>query len=331
MHSKVVISNLVHPEIVDLLSSHAEVITNQTDVPLSREALMEKCRDADALIAFMPDSIDETFLKECPNLKIIACALKGYDNFDLDACARRDIWVTIVPDLLTAPTAELAVGLMIAIGRNLGPGENWIRSGQFDGWRPKFYGTSLDGSTIGILGAGAVGKAIARRLAGFRCQLLYHDQTRLDPDQEDDLRMQRAALQELTARSDFIVLALPLTPSTFHLVDDDFVAGMKKGSYLVNPARGSLVKESAVTEALHSGHLAGYAADTFECEEWARSDRPKSIHAGLLEHENVVLTPHLGSAVDVVRREIEREAVENVIQFLNGEPPKGAISGVRVT
>jgi phosphonate dehydrogenase len=215
---------------------------------------------------------------------------------------------------------------MIALGRNLAQGNTFVRSGAFAGWRPRFYGRSLDGSTVGIVGAGAVGKAIARRLAGFRCHLLYYDAQRLAPDQEDALRLQRASLADLRACCDFVVLALPLTEQTFHLVDAEFLAGMKPASYLINPARGSLVDETAVADALESGHLAGYAADTFECEEWARPDRPDAVNARLLDSEHSVLTPHLGSAVDLVRREIAQEAAESVVQCLRGERPKGAVN-----
>lgn len=326
MPTKIVVANWVHPEVLEYLSRFGEVVANETREPWSRADLIERCQGAQAMIAFMPESVDDDFLAACPDLRVIACALKGYDNFDVEACTRRGVWITFVPDLLTAPTAELTVGLMIALGRNIGPGNAYVKSGAFAGWRPRFYGCSLDGSTVGIIGAGAVGKAIARRLSGFRCSLLYYDANRLVPDQEDDLRLQRASLADLRAQSDFVVLALPLTDGTFHLVDGDFVAGMKAGAYLVNPARGSLVDEAAVAEALQRGHLAGYAADTFECEDWARADRPDGIDARLLDADNTLLTPHLGSAVDPIRLEIAMEAAESVAQFLRGERPKGALN-----
>lgn len=326
MRPRIVVANWVHPEVLDYLGQHGEVIANTEREPWPRPVLVGKCRDAEALVAFMPESVDDDFLAACPRLRIVACALKGYDNFDVAACTRRGVWLTIVPDLLTAPTAELAVGLMIALGRNLMQGDAFVRSGAFAGWRPRFYGRSLDGSTVGIVGAGAVGKAIARRLAGFRCHLLYYDAQRLAPDQEDELRLQRVSPADLRARSDFVVLALPLTEATFHLVDAEFLAGMNPGSYLVNPARGSLVDEAAVADALERGRLAGYAADTFECEEWARADRPDTVNAGLLDSGNTMLTPHLGSAVDQVRREIAQEAAESVVQCLRGERPRGAVN-----
>ena len=326
MSLKIVVANWVHPDVLQYLRQHGEVVANPEREPWSRDTLLGHCRDAAALIAFMPESVDDAFLAACPDLRIVACALKGYDNFDVDACTRRGVWITIVPDLLTAPTAELTVGLMIALGRNLGPGNAFVKSGAFAGWRPRFYGRSLDGSTVGIIGAGAVGKAIARRLAGFRCSLFYHDAHRLTPDQEDELRLQRMPLVTLRAQSDFVVLALPLTEGTFHIVDARFLADMKPSACLVNPARGSLVDEAAVADALEKGRLAGYAADTFECEDWARTDRPGGVDPRLLQAENTLLTPHLGSAVDPVRLEIAQEAAESVVQCLRGEQPKGALN-----
>lgn len=325
--SKVVISNWVHPEVLGLLKGHCRVIPNETREALRREALVSRCRDAAALIAFMPERIDDAFLAECPDLRIVACALKGYDNFDVAACTRRGVWLTIVPDLLTAPTAELTIGLMIALGRNLLPGDRLIRSGRFTGWRPILYGQGLDGSTVGLVGAGAVGKAVARRLSGFRTTLLYADEIPLSPDQEDQLRMRRVSREELLRHSDFIALCLPLQPNTHHLVNRDFLQSMKSGAILVNTARGSLVDESAVAEALVAGQLGGYAADVYACEDWALGDRPSEIPNGLRDAlDNTVFTPHLGSAVDRVRRDIALQAARSVLQALRGETPDGAVN-----
>jgi phosphonate dehydrogenase len=189
----------------------------------------------------MSERIDDSFLTECPNLRIVTCALKGYDNFDVEACTRRKVWLTIIPDLLTAPTAELTIVLMIALGRKMLSGDRLVRSGRFGGWRPILYGQGIDGSTVGILGAGAVGRAIARRLAGFDASLLYTDEVALSPEQEGELRIRQVARDELLTLSDFVVLCLPLHAGTLHLVNADFLRAMKPGALLVNTARGSLV------------------------------------------------------------------------------------------
>jgi phosphonate dehydrogenase len=324
--AKIVISCWVHPEVRALLDETCSVVPNDTRQALAPEELRARCRDAHGLMAFMPERVDDAFLAACPDLRVIACALKGYDNFDIEACTRRGVWLTIVPDLLTAPTAELTIGLMIALGRNILPGDRLVRGGEFAGWRPILYGRGIDGSTVGLLGAGAVGQAVARRLAGFRTTLVYTDNTALRADLEDELRLRRVALGELLEQSDFVVLCLPLMRDTRHLVDRDFLARMKPGALLINSARGSLVDEAAVADALQGDRLAGYAADVFSLEDWALPDRPRDVSARLLESGKTVLTPHLGSAVDRVRRAIARQAAESMLQALRGEVPAGAVN-----
>jgi phosphonate dehydrogenase len=324
--AKVVVTNWVHSEVLDLLSSQFNVDANRAREPWTRDGLIGRASDADALLTFMTDSVDEAFLDRCPRLRIIACALKGADNFDVEACTRRRIAVTIVPDLLTAPTAELAIGLMIGLARNIVQGDRLVRSGEFTGWRPALYGRGLDGSTVGILGMGAVGRAIAHRLRAFRCSLMYSDDRPLEPSEEDGLGLIRADFDALLRRSDYLVLALPLTPGTLHLIGREALARMKPGALLVNPARGSIVDEDAVADALQDGHLGGYAADVFEMEDWARTDRPRSITRRLLAHPATVLTPHIGSAVDAVRRDIAMSAARDIVDYLSGRKPAGLIN-----
>jgi phosphonate dehydrogenase len=316
----------VHQEVIDYLSRYCEVITNQGLEPFSRDELVGRAKDVSALIVFMTDQVDDPLLSQCPKLQIVACALKGYDNIDVAACTKYGIWVTIVEDLLTAPTAEIAVGLMIAAARHIVAGDKFVRSGVFAGWRPKHYGVSLDGSIVGLIGAGAVGKAIARRLRGFKCQLIYHDKKRLSPEEEDSLRLQRAPLTEVVQRSDLLVLALPLNAESQHLIDEDLLKTVKPGCFLINPARGSLVDEEAVADALEDGRLGGYAADAFEMEDWARVDRPAAISSRLMDSEKTVLTPHIGSAVDTIRRDIAMDAARNVVQCLESKTPESAIN-----
>jgi phosphonate dehydrogenase len=302
---RVVITQRVFPETVDLLSPHADVVVGPPE------------RDADALMVFMPDSLEAEFLRACPNLKIVAAALKGCDNFDVEACTRLGIWFTIVPDLLTEPTAELALGLMIGLSRNVLAGDRLIRSGGFHGWRPALYGTGLAGSTVGLIGFGAVGRALARMLQGFSCRVQYFDPAVAES----------TPLDALLATSDLVLPLLPLTPETFRLLGREALASMKPGSYLINVSRGSIVDEEAVADAIESGRLAGYAADTFEMEDWARSDRPRKISPRLLRlTDSTLFTPHLGSAVVAARRQIERAAANNILEALRGERPSGAIN-----
>lgn len=323
---KVVVTNWVHAEIIAFLGAHYRVEANASREPWPAHELAARAADADALISFMTDTVDEAFLAGCPNLRVIACALKGADNFDVDACSRRGVTVTIVPDLLTAPTAELTVGLMIALGRNILPGATLVRDGRFCGWRPTLYGRGLDGSAVGIVGMGAVGRALARRLRAFRCTLSYCDERPLPSEEEDSLGLSIRDFNALVARSDYLVLTVPLTPASLHLVDAEVIARMKPGAMLINPARGSIVDEAAVADALESGQLGGYAADVYEMEDWARADRPREVHPRLRAHPRTVLTPHLGSAVEVVRRDIAMSAAHDVMCVLAGERPSTTIN-----
>ena len=326
MSFKIVVAQPLHRSVLTRLRQHGTVAMNPGPDPFESEELMAECRDAQALMAFMTERIDDTFLEHCRDMKIIAGALKGSNNIDIAACSRRGIAVTVVPDLLTAPTAELTVGLMIAAARNMCEGERHVRSGSFKGWRPRFYGGSLAGATVLMIGAGAVGRMVMRMLAGFDCKLLYVDKVPLSPEEEAYLKCQRVDTDTALPDADFVVLGVHLLPETQHMVDDRFLERMQPGSYLINPARGSLVDEHAVIAALERGHLAGYAADTFEMEDWARRDRPKDIPQALLQCEQATLMPHIGSAVARVREEIELSAATSIIEAIQGKVPMHAVN-----
>lgn len=324
---RVVVTNQIFPETHELLAADAKVVVNTAAEPWPCEVVRDKCRDADAVLVFMPDRIDAAFVEACPRLKVIGAALKGYDNIDAPAAERAGVWVTIVPDLLTVPTAELAIGLMLGLGRHVLVGDRRIRANGFHGWRPSLYGAGLDGAEVGIVGFGRVGQAIAERLLGFRCRVYAYDSRPNSVPAHLARRVNELALRELIQRSDYVVLALPLTEATLHIIDAETVARMKPGALLINPARGSLVDERAVGDAIEAGRLAGYAADVFECEDWARTDRPAGIDARLTAAgAPTVLTPHIGSAVVEVRRQIELSAARSIIEALAGREPAGAVN-----
>jgi len=323
---RVVITHRVHPQVIEVLEGSFEVVANQMIETLSREEVMRRAAKARAIIAFMPDRIDEEFLRECPDLKIVAAALKGYDNIDVEACTRRGVLLTVCEDLLTVPTAELAMGLLIGVARRILEGDRRIRKGGYAGRRPALYGKSLTGSTVGIIGMGKIGRALARRLRSFDAEVIYADPRRMDVDEERTLWARRGSLEELLAKSDFVVLLVHLKEDTLHLIDAKALCKMKPGACLVNVGRGSIVDEQVAAQALSSAHLAAYAADVFEMEDWAREDRPRQIPAELLEHPRTLFTPHLGSAIEKVRLEIELEAARNVMQELEDEVPEGAVN-----
>lgn len=316
----IVVTHWIHDDVAAELARVGDVVLNQTRATLPPDEVRRRARDADALIAFMPDSVDQAFLEACPRLRIISAALKGFDNFDVAACTRRGVWLTIVPDLLTDPTADLAVGLLLAVTRNILAGDREVRSGRFAGWLPRLYGVGLAGATAGIVGFGNLGQALAHRLAAFGTTVIHHD-TR------GDRSSGHRSFDQLLAESDFVFTLLPLAPETQHLFGASALSRMKRGSYLVNCGRGSLVDEQAVAQALQTGQLAGYAADVFEMEDWARADRPRQVTPALLEPGlNTVFTPHLGSAVDSVRREIARQAARRIEEWQRGERPQHAVN-----
>lgn len=317
----VVVTHRLHEPVLELLRQHCDVIENQTEQTLPREEVLKRCKDADALLAFMPDRVDEAFLSYCPRLKIISAALKGYDNFDVAACQRQGVYLTYVPDLLTVPTAELAIGLTIALMRNIRCADEYVRSGEFAGWSPRFYGLGLEESTVGLLGFGEIGQAIASRLNGWGCRILIADKVELSSAEQQMKSVVQVDVERLLRQSDVIILGLPLTQENQFFMNDDRLGKMKSRSYLINPCRGSVVDESAVLRSLQSGHLAGYAADVFEMEDWARKDRPDCIDPSLLQHPGTLFTAHIGSAVANVRKAIEERAASNIIQFLSGTQP----------
>lgn len=331
MKPTVVVTNWVHDAVLDRLGQRFDVLANRQKEPWPADILQANLQRADAALVFMPDHIGPAVLQRAPRLRMISCCLKGYDNFDIEACSQRGVLVAILPDLLTEPGAELAVGLMLAAGRHVLSADAYVRRGEFRGWRPLFYGKGLAQSTVGIVGLGSIGRSIAQRLGGFGSRLLYWDRHRLDPAGEQALAVSYVDLDPLLSQADFVVLAVGLAPETRHLIDDERLSRMKSEATLVNIARGSLVDEAAVARALAAGRLGFYAADVFEFEDWALPDRPQSIDPALLaQADRTLFTPHLGSAVRRVREEMAMQAAENIISYFRGDIPEGALNADRI-
>jgi phosphonate dehydrogenase len=321
---KLVSTQPIFPDARAMLAAHADLEVNDSGATWSEAQVRTRCADAQGLLAFMTDKVDAAFLEACPDLRVIAGALKGFDNFDVAACEARGVWLTTVPDLLTAPTAELALGLAISLGRRIAEGDAHVRSGAFAGWRPALYGVGLAGSTVGIAGLGKVGLAIARRVAGFEpAAILGFDRS----SRPSALGIEGVGWNALLSRSDFLFLALPLSPDARHLLGREALSRARPGQLIVNVGRGSVVDEAAIAEALAAGRIGGYAADVFEMEDWALAGHPHQIAPDLLgEGARTVLTPHLGSAIADVRRAIETAAAANLLAALRGEVPPDAIN-----
>lgn len=312
MH-RIVVTQPIHADALARLKAVGEVVMNPGPEPWTDAELAAHLRDAEGWMAFMTDRVDAQVLAQAPRLRHVACALKGYDNFDLAACAQAGVRLSFVPDLLTEPTAELAVGLAIAAARHVLEGDRRVRSG-FAGWRPALYGTGLHGSVVAVIGLGAVGRAIVDRLQGFGCAEILG----VDPVQTDE-RVRQVDLAEALRDAQYVLLAVPLTVATRHLLDASTLAGVRPGQLLVNVGRGSVVNEAAVLAALEDGRLGAYAADVFEMEDWHLPDRPTRISPALLSHPHTLFTPHLGSAVRQVREAIELRAAQNLVSALAGE------------
>jgi phosphonate dehydrogenase len=325
---RIVVGHRAFPETLSRLKTVADVVVPLPGADAMPVAELEfELTRADAWMAFMPDSADDALLARAPRLRIIGGALKGCDNFDVAACTRRGVWLSVVPDLLTVPTAELTIALMIGLARRVMEGDRHVRSGAFQGWRPQLYGIGLAGARVGFLGMGVIGQAVARRLQPFGVRQRYFDPRPLAASDERALDLTREHdLVDLLHWSQFLILAAPLTPDTLHIINRQTLSRLRPGCLLVNPSRGSLVDEHAVLAALESGRLAGYAADVFEMEDWARTDRPREIAAGLRSHPATLFTPHLGSAVIDVRQEIEARAAENILDALAGRVPRDAVN-----
>jgi len=326
MKPLVAITHWVHPEVSGFLAEEFRVTTNDTRDSWPHQMLLENARDAGALMVFMPDRVDAALLEACPNLKVIGAALKGFDNIDVETCTKRNIRVTYVPDLLTVPAAELTVGMMIALGRNVIAGHERVSSGAFSGWCPILYGTGISGETVGILGMGAIGQSIARRLSGFGARILGFDAIGLPSARAAELNVTLGTIDTILEQSTYVIAGLPLKPDTRHLFNDAAIQRMKPGSFLINIGRGSVVDEMAVSRALNSGHLGGYAADVFEFEDLSLPDRPRSIPRELLHSPQTLLLPHLGSAVEKVRFEISMSAARSIMAVLSGQRPETCLN-----
>lgn len=320
MKPRVLVAQPIHDEVLQRLLAAADVHVHRGPGALSRAELAARLQDADALMGFMTERLDAALLAQAPRLRIVAAALKGADNYDAGACAAAGVWLSIVPDLLSAPTAELAIGLAIALGRHLREGDALVRVGGFDGWRPQLYGRGLDGSTVVVAGLGSLGRAIVQRLRGFDCRVIG-----VDPAAGPLQGVERLPLDAALPQAGFVLLALPLTPATRHLVGARTLALAPPGTLWVNVGRGSVVDEQAMAEALATRQAGGYAADVFAFEDWADPARPETIAAALRSRTHTVFTPHLGSAVQRVRLAIEHRAADNILAVLAGGVPPDAV------
>jgi glyoxylate reductase len=301
-----------------ILERVGTVHTSTTEHELPISDLIRHVADVEAIIPMGAHPIPEPVIAAAPRLRIVAVAAVGYNIVDVAAATRRGILVTNTPGVLTDTTADMAWALMLGVARRVPESDRFVRAGKWTGvYWSQLMGTDVHGGTLGIIGLGRIGQAIARRAQGFGMRVLYHKRTP-DPEAARSVGAEYRTKAELLRESDFVVLSIPLTPETRHLIGAAELALMKPTAFLVNVARGPVVDEAALVEALRANRIAGAGLDVFE-------DEPK-LHPGLLGLENLALTPHIGSASGATRRRMATRAAENCIAALEGHRPPDLVN-----
>jgi len=312
---KVLVARAIFPEVIAKLEQHFDVSANPADELWSRAQLVEKMKDQVGVFTTGSERIDGELLAACPDLKICANMAVGYNNFDIDAMTARGVLATNAPDVLTETTADFGFALLMATARRLTESEHYLRAGKWQRWSyDMFAGSDVHGSTLGILGMGRIGQAVARRGShGFSMKVVYHNRTRLDATTEAECRATYVSKEELLRTSDHLVLVLPYSASSHHAVGAAEIAQMKPTANLINIARGGIVDDAALAVALRERRIAAAGLDVFEGEP--------QVHPDLLSLPNVVLTPHIASATIRTRLAMANLAADNLIGFLTQGKP----------
>ncbi|MEP6607919.1 MAG: D-glycerate dehydrogenase [Burkholderiaceae bacterium] len=314
---RVVVTRRIFPELVADLKREFDVVDNEADVGWTALQLVAALKDADAALITAGERIDDALLAQCVNLKIVANVAVGYNNIDVAACTRHGVMATNTPDVLNEATADHAWALLLAAARRVGESERWLRAGQWQRWAfDMFAGAEISGSTLGILGMGRIGRAIARRASGFAMKVIYHNRTQLLASDEAGARY--VAFDALLREADHLVLVVPYSTAVHHIIAAAQLAQMRPSATLVNIARGGVVDDAALAAALRSGQLAAAGLDVYENE-------PK-VHPSLLELENVVLTPHIASSTRATRTAMASLAIANVRAALAGQRPPSLLN-----
>ena len=312
---KILVTGRLPDEVMERLAAVCDMEANREDRPMERQKVLDKITDKEGLLSVITDRVDAELMDRAPNLKIISNLAVGTNNIDVAAATARGIAVTNTPGVTTEPTADLTLGLILAVARRIVEEDRLTREGKFQFWAPMlFLGRSVARKTLGIVGFGAIGQAVAKRARGFDMSLLYHQRRQLDPAKERQMGIEYADFGRLLRESDFVSLHVPLTDKTRYLIGMPQLKQMKPTAFLINASRGPVVNEKELVEALRMRVIAGAGLDVYENEP--------ALTPGLTELPNVVLTPHVGSGTIEDRTLMARMASENLLAGLKGELPR---------
>lgn len=320
MKPSILIARAIFPDVVERLATYFEIDANWDDQVYTSAELMEKLAGRQGVLTTASERITSDLIAACLKLEIIANMAVGFNNIDLDAATRAGIMVTNTPDVLNETTADFAWALLMAAARRVTESEHWLRAGNWKQWRyDAFLGADVHGATLGILGMGRIGQAIARRSKGFEMQVIYHNRTRLPaPIEAAANHAQLVSKEELLRRADHLILVLPYSAQTHHAIGAAELALMKPGATLINIARGGIVDDAALIAALRDRRIGAAGLDVFENEP--------VLHPDFLTLPNVVLTPHIGSASEPTRRAMANCAADNLIAGLCGHLPPNLLN-----
>lgn len=320
MKQKILVARAIFPEVIEALARHFEVESNQEDRVFSAAELAQRMRDKDGMFSTLSEHLSAAALAACPRLKAVCNMAVGYNNIDVDAATRAGIMVTNTPEVLNEATADFAWALLMASARRVTEAEHWLRAGQWRQWRyDRLLGADVHGATLGILGMGRIGQAIARRSAGFNMRVIYHNRSRLAAEAEAYANHAQYVDKETLLRTaDHLLLVLPYSAESHHAIGAAELALMKPSATLVNIARGGIVDDVALIAALRENRIAAAGLDVFENEP--------AFHPDFLGLSNVVLTPHIGSATEPARRAMAHCAAGNLIAALSGEEPPNLLN-----
>jgi len=311
---RIAVSRVIPEAGLDLLRQAGDVAVWEGELPPSREELVRLAEGADGLLTLLTERVDGDLLDRLPSVRVVSNMAVGFDNIDVAACTARGVAVCATPDVLTETTADLAFGLLLAVARRIPEGHNAVLAGAWRTWEPMGYlGPDVHGATLGIIGLGRIGQAVARRARGFDMRILYHAPRRR-PEVEEELGAEWRELDALLAESDFVSLHVPLTEQTRGMIGREQLQRMRRGAVLINTARGPVVQTDALLEALEQGWIWAAGLDVTDPE-------PLPAEHPLLRHPRVVVTPHIASASFTTRNRMAELAARNLLAVLRGETP----------